>query len=60
MPRKVLLPSARQELDPPGDRHGPAPAVRGSPRARARDAEALVSREHTGAGPGREAEGSDW
>lgn len=58
MPRLSLLPSARQERHPPGDRHGRAPAVRGSPRARGRDAEALVSREQRGAGPGHGAEGS--
>lgn len=49
----ATFPYARQGRDPPGDRHGRAPAVRSSPRATRRAAEALVSREQSGAGPGR-------
>lgn len=58
VPRLAFLPG--QEPDPPGDRHGRTPAVRNSPRATGRAAEALVFREQGGTGPGHRPEGSGW
>lgn len=52
------IPGRSSGGDPPGDRHGRAPLVLGSPRATRRAAGALVSRQQSGAGPGRETEGA--